>query len=36
VIPIHHQATIWAMRNGLRYTPHLSEQTRAMEFSIAP
>ncbi|MBL6456390.1 ABC transporter substrate-binding protein [Belnapia sp. T6] len=35
VIPIHHQVNIWAMRKGVTYTPQLSEQTRAMEFSPA-
>ena len=35
VIPIHHQVNVWAMRKGIAYTPQLSEQTRAMEFSPA-
>jgi peptide/nickel transport system substrate-binding protein len=33
VIPIHHQVNIWATRRGIGYTPQLSEQTRAMEFT---
>ncbi|MDB5372511.1 MAG: Peptide/nickel transport system substrate-binding protein [Belnapia sp.] len=35
VIPIHHQVNLWAMRKGIAYAPQLSEQTRAMEFSLA-
>ena len=35
VIPLHHQVNIWAMRKGIAYTPTLSEQTRAQEFTPA-
>ena len=35
MIPIHHQVNIWAMRKGITYQPTLSEQTGAVEFSLA-
>jgi peptide/nickel transport system substrate-binding protein len=33
LIPLHHQASIWAMKRGMNYPGRLDERTHAMEFA---
>lgn len=34
--PLHHQATIWAMRKGVTYTGRADERTYAFDFVLSP